>query len=276
MSDSEVLPVGRFSPVSGLFVDRTDKRVAITGAMELFGPEATPARAKSIGHAINSIWTASFSDGHSVTCSVTVLHRAPEVKAGDVAQIEAIKIPGPSHVSMLTRAMTLNANETDAFTWTAAHEFGHVIGLQDRYSEGIMSKLRGTFGGTRSTTVDPRYATNLMAVSGGALESQNLKDLAAENAPSPYWINDDAHVRDWVNHHVFAEVAAQSTKTKLSMIKTLMGGWISDADVAAIVRICSSVTRIDEARAIRAGVDTLDFSDLGQRTRVRVALASMP
>jgi hypothetical protein len=58
-------------------------------------------------------------------------------------------------------------------------------GLKDRYAEGIMSKLVGTFGGTRNTTVDPRYQRTLMAVTNGVLESQNLSDLASENQPSP-------------------------------------------------------------------------------------------
>jgi hypothetical protein len=52
---------------------------------------------------------------------------------------------GPSDVvTVLTgrRKMTLNATESDAFTWTPAHEFGHVLGLQDRCSESIMSKIR--------------------------------------------------------------------------------------------------------------------------------------
>jgi predicted Zn-dependent protease len=65
-------------------------------------------------------------------CKIAVVYRAPGMKAGDLGQIEAIKIAGPSHVSGYDRSMTLNANETDAFTWTAAHEFGHVIGLKDR------------------------------------------------------------------------------------------------------------------------------------------------
>lgn len=30
------------------------------------------------------------------------------------------------------------------------------VSTHDRYAEGIMSRLRGQFGGTRSTTVDPR------------------------------------------------------------------------------------------------------------------------
>ena len=49
----------------------------------------------------------------------------------------------PSQVSVLTREMTLNANQTEAFPWLAAHEFGHVPGLKDRYSESIISSADG-------------------------------------------------------------------------------------------------------------------------------------
>jgi hypothetical protein len=271
-----VMPVGRFSPAPGLFVDRTESSIKIDGAMELYGPEANPARAESIRRWINRVWTSNFPDGYSVSCNITVTYRGPGSKAGAASQIEAIKIAGPSHVSRLDSSMTLNANEADAFTWTAAHEFGHVIGLQDRYSEGIMSSIIGTFGGTRSTTVDPRYQINLMAVTGGILESQNLKDVAEENAPSPYWVNDDEQVRDWINHHVTADVARLSTANKLKAIGTLMTGWISDADVAAIGRICSCVTLKAEADAIRRGIDLLKFSSIGQRTMMRVTLSQMP
>ncbi len=276
MGDASVSSVGRFSPAPGLFVDRTENKIAIGGAMEMFGPEASGARAQSVRKTINAIWTATFPDGHSVACNVSVAYRPPATAAGDVAQIEALKIAGPSHVSGFDRSMTLNANESAAFTWTAAHEFGHVIGLQDRYSEGILSKIRSRYGGTRATTVDPRYQTNLMAVSGGALESQNLRDLAAENQPSPYWVNDDAQVRDWVNHHPLVDVTGLSTTSKVNMIKTLMGGWISDADMAAIVRICSAVTRKPEADALRTSIDMLGFSSMGQRQKARLAFRMMP
>lgn len=272
----DVNPVARFSPAPGLFVDRTEKKVEITGKMELFGPEATGARAQSIEHSINSTWTATFPDGFFVTCKVAVTYRPQGVAAGEAGQIEAVKIEGPSHVSRLDRSMTLNANETDAFTWTPAHEFGHVIGLQDRYSEGIMSKIRGKFGGTRTTTVDPRYQTNLMAVSGGVLEAQNVGDLASENEPSPYWVNADDQVRDWVNHHSIAEVGMLSTSNKLKMMRTVMGGWISDDDIAVILRICNGVNSKKEADMIRTAVNVLDFTSIGQRTSARVAFDSMP
>ena len=45
MSDAALSPVARFSPVSGLFVDRTENEIEISGTMELFGPEANSARA---------------------------------------------------------------------------------------------------------------------------------------------------------------------------------------------------------------------------------------
>jgi hypothetical protein len=276
MGENYISPVARFSPAPGLFVDRTEKSVAISGAMELYGPEATAARAQSIEHSINSTWTSVFPDGYSVSCKITVTYRSEGASSGKAAPIEAVKIAGPSHVSSIDRSMTLNANETDAFTWTPAHEFGHVIGLKDRYFEGIMSKIKGKFGGTRTTTVDPRYQANLMAIDGGVLESQNVGDLALENQPSPYWVNDDDQVRDWVNHHNSAEVGLLSTTNKINMIKTLMGGWISDEDVDAIRRICSSVTLKKEADAIRNSIDLLTFTSIGQRTSVRVAFASMP
>jgi hypothetical protein len=281
MSEPSVLPVQRFSPAPGIWIDRTEKSVSITGEMELFGPEATSARAQSVQDTINNTWTQTFPDGYVVKCNVTVRHRGPGVKARDVTQIEADKMSGPSNVnrgwtSLGSRRMELNANEADAFTWTAAHEFGHILGLDDRYSESIMSKIKGSFGRQRSTTVNPGYEGNLMAVDKGTIASKNVRDLAAENEPSRWWINDDDQVRDWVNSHPLSDITALSTASKLKMIHTLMGGWISDSDLQAIKRIASSVTDANEADRLRKGVDMTDFSSIGQRTEARVAFAKMP
>ena len=172
--------------------------------------------------------------------------------------------------------MTLNANEADAFTWTPAHEFGHIIGLNDRYSEGIVSSVKSMFGGTRAATVEAGYQGNIMAESGGTVVSKNIKDLAEENEPSPYWINDDDQVRDWVNGHPIDEVAKLSTASKLKAIQALMPGWISDDDVNAIARICSGVKSKTEAGAIRSGIDVLSMSSIGQRTMVRLVFAKTP
>src|SRR5438093_11793328 len=105
MSADDVGPVGRFSPAAGVFLDRTEKVTRITGKMELFGPEATPARAGSIRHSINTVWTAKFPEGYSVLCNISVIYRGPDTEAGDFAQIEALKIAGPSHVNAWDRSM---------------------------------------------------------------------------------------------------------------------------------------------------------------------------
>lgn len=274
-----VPPVGRFSPAPGIYVDRTGNSVEITGRMELFGPEANAARAQSIENSINRVWTRTFPDGHSIRCHVSVRYRGPASSAGNATQIEALNTTGPSHVTDIPgvdRTMTLNARGAEAFGWTAAHEFGHIIGLSDRYSESIMSQIAGRFGGTRHTTVDPDYQTNLMAVHGGVLESRNVADLASENAPSPYWVNDDDRVRDWVTAHSTIEIGRISTTNKLKMMRTLMGGWISDDDVQAMGRICQSVRTAAEARTIQNGIDLTDFSSIGQRTQMRVIFSRMP
>jgi hypothetical protein len=274
-----VLPVGRFSPSPGIYIDRTDNSISITGNMELYGDEATAARAHSIENSINSTWTESFPDGYSVECSVHVGYRGSGSTPSGVTQIEALITSGPSHVTdipLVDRSMTLNAGETDAFTWTPAHEFGHILGLKDRYSEEIMSQIKGKFGGTRATTATPGYESNLMAVSGGYLESKNVGDLAKENATSPYWINDDDSVRDWIETHTIVEIRQIVISKKLQMISTLMSGWISSDDMHALGRICSSVDTRAEAAALQKGVNLLNFSDLGQRTKMRVFFAKMP
>jgi hypothetical protein len=281
MSEPSVLPVQRYSPAPAIWVDRTDKSITITGEMELFGPEATSARAQSIQDSINNTWTQTFTDGYVVKCNITVRHRGPGVKAKDVTQIETDKMSGPSNVnrgwtSLGSRRMELNANESNAYTWTPAHEFGHILGMDDRYSESIMSRIKGQFGGQRTNTVHDGYAGNLMAVDNGKIESKNVRDLAVENEPSRWWINDDDQVRDWVNAHPLSDITKLSGDSKLRMIHTLMGGWISDSDLQAIKRIAASVTDAIEADRLRKGVDMTDFWSIGQRTAARVAFAKMP
>ncbi|MEA2162764.1 MAG: hypothetical protein QOK37_891 [Thermoanaerobaculia bacterium] len=109
--------------------------------------------------------------------------------ASDATQIELVRSGNaPSHVSrhwlIGSRYATLNMDESDALSWTAAHEFGHLLGLEDRYSESLWSRISSSFGGKRSgTTADPGYEHNIMAVVGGDLESSNVQALIAKNTP---------------------------------------------------------------------------------------------
>jgi hypothetical protein len=116
----------------------------------------------------------------------------------------------------------------------------------------------------------------MMAVHRGTLAGQNVADLASENAPSPYWMNDDDHIRNWVFAHSNADIAVLSTTHKLQAIRILMGGWISDDDIRAMDKICRSVTTTAESTAIQRGINLSDFTSIGQRTQMRVTFSRMP
>jgi hypothetical protein len=278
MGANDVLPVGRFSPARGIVVERVEKSIKINGVMELYGPEATGARATSIESAINTIWTAGFADGWVVSTRVQVKFRGPNSVAGNATQIEAVVMDRPSEVRRGSSGlyMTLNAKLPDSFSWTAAHEFGHILGLDDRYIESMFSKVKGSFGGTRTASAEPGYAGNLMADHGGTLTSQNLVDLSTETEPSPYWIHDDDYVASWMNTHPRGDLARLSTTSKLKAFQTLLSGWVSTDDLSAMTRICDSVSAKQEGDAIRKGVNLLDLTDLGQRTTLRLAMSKMP
>jgi hypothetical protein len=275
MSDVKALPdVARVYTAPGIFVDRVDKTISIGGFMELYGPEATPERAHKVQESINRTWTRAFED-YSVTCNVKVTFRGPGRSPGRVVQIEAIRCVEPSGVSEdADRSMTINANEPDAFTWTPAHEFGHVIGLEDGYAEGVMSELRAKWGGTRIVTLKPGYRGNLMGESAGKLGKINLVDLGQVNAPD--WLNEDDQVRAWVKGHSLFEIRQVSTSHKVAAIKTLLAGWISSDDLLAIRRICGCAASKPEADAIRKSIDLSSMTDLGQRMHMRVILSNMP
>jgi hypothetical protein len=271
-------PIGRFSPQKGIVVDSMAESSKVTGTLEMYGPGATPAAAKLAQDWINMMWTKSFADGYQIQCDVRVVYRADGApSAGNAFPIEVKEMTEDSFVNPVLGYMKLDARDDDAFTLTVAHEFGHVIGLGDRYSESFKSKVKSSFGGQRDPTPpNPGYETNLMATTRGSVERRNLDDLASENQPSPYWINDDDQIRDWVTGHATIEIDKLSAVNKVLAIRTLMGGWISDDDMAAIKRICESVTSKAHAKAIRDSIDLLAFSSIGQRTLMKVYLAKMP
>ena len=116
-----------------------------------------------------------------------------------------------------------------------------------------------------------------MASPGGTLDARNVVDIGVQKEQSKLaFIQDDDQVADWVSAHTTADIANLSTADKLRALQTLQGGFISAQDLAAIGRICRSVSSHSEAEAIRDGVDLSQFVDLGQRTQMRVFLAQMP
>lgn len=272
------VPVQRFSPSPGIYLERAGKAVTITGRMEMFGDEASRMRAVTVQQTINTTWTQTFADGYSSTCTISVRYRGPaDSETSGVTQIEVKKMTGPSNVSggtVFDKKMTLNANGANTYTWTAAHEFGHILGLSDRYSESVASAVWGQLGGQRWSTVQSGYDGNLMAVDGGAIGGKNIADLAGENEPG--YFDDDDQVRLWVIAHTRAQIAMLPDEDKVRMINILIDGYFSESDCYAVKEICAAVRTPAGAYLIRRGVDLTGLWSSSQRVEVQNAFNRMP
>lgn len=164
----------------GIAVSWNGDSMSITGHLEISGEAATPAIAAQIQSTINSYWNQSFPDGYNVSCSVDVTYRAPDAaEDSSRTQIDVVNGSGFSYVTnrwlVGARYMSLNVAEAD-LNWTPAHEFGHLIGIPDHYSEGVFSKVSGFFGGEREVTQDAGWEGNIMTETGGKVESKNVQE----------------------------------------------------------------------------------------------------
>ncbi len=268
-------PVRQFLPTPGIAVDVVDQNITISGRAEVWGANATPAVAQTIQATINRVWSKTFPDGYTSLCTVTVTYRAPNTPATEVLQIQFETMKGISNAVRGNQGkvsrIQLNTIDSNELTWVVAHEFGHVMGLKDRYKESSDSRSSGDNGGARTTTIDPGYEGSLMAQDEGQNSSQTIKDLNAETAPS--WTEEDDQTVAWLRSHTPGDIRALPTATKLAAIRTMMDGWISEADVAGMEKIILTVQNPAEARALRGGMNLSDFTSIGQRTRIRVAFS---
>jgi hypothetical protein len=235
----ETYPVGTYSPRRGFHVDRVGDTVHVTARLEVSGEDASPEQARILEERIRRHWNRQFPDAASVVTDVTVTYRPPgSVAAADASQIVMEKTAGASQVSNMRDTMYLNTSEPNA-TEAAPHEFGHLAGLGDRYTEPVLSRFSGIFVGPRwGYQADAGYEGNLMAGGAGPISSQNVRDFARENAPTPF--STDNQVRDWMERHDADDMAVIATTTKVRMVNSLMDGWISDQDVTAIESICAT------------------------------------
>lgn len=271
-----------FHPVPGINVVMADRQVSITGRAEVFGDSADAAVAAKLQSVINNTWTKTFPYGGSVSCAITVTYRAPGSAKSAVLQIEHGKGRTDSDVHAAKfgfgdEMIWLNANDPNALRWVAAHEFGHILGLEDKYIESFTSRVKGALGFERDETKPMKgYEYNMMGSGGFNLTIKNIVDLEKESKASEWWLNDDDQVRAWVAAHGAAEIASLRAATMIEALRILMGGWISDADVVAMVTIIEAVRDPATAGAIRAAINPMDMKSLGQRDRVRIALDKMP
>jgi hypothetical protein len=274
--DGDLPPVGTFRPSAGITVDRVGQSFTVAGSLQVSGAEAREEMAEQIQNSINTTWNHRFRTGERIRCNIRVTYRDPNSRAGGGTQIVVERMLRASYVigAPGNRTMHLNANEDDFLGFAPAHEFGHILGMEDRYIESLFSEISNRLGGPRRTTPEAGYEQNLMGVTGGRLESQNIRDLTRETAPG--FFDDDDQVRAWIARHRPPQIASLPTDSKVQMIRTLLGGWISDADVNAMVRICESIIDPAESPAIRRALDITNFSNLMHRLRIRNALSSLP
>jgi hypothetical protein len=269
--------VRQYTPTPGIIVDVEEKTITISGRAELWGTDANEANAQIAQATLQRMWSITFSDGYSTRCTVTVGYRPTDRSALPVLQIEYKSMVKPSNAIRggpdKTSRIELSSTDANALSWVIGHEFGHVLGMKDRYQEGMWSKLKSKFGGERTTTVDDGYVGHLMGTNEGANSSKTVQDLGNETKPD--WLDEDDQVVAWVKSHTINDIRVLPTAHKAAAIKALMEGWISDDDIAAIVKIIEACKNPEEARALRATIDPTDFSSIGQRTRMRVALSKV-
>lgn len=170
-------------------VSRSGKSANVSADLQVHGAEADAAKASTIQSTIASNWNGAFPDGYHITTRVNATYRGPtDSENSSATQIELVRSGGrPNYVTRSwlvgSRYMQLNLDHSYSLTWSAAHEFGHLLGLDDHYSEGILSSISRTiFGGTGSSTVDPGYENNIMGARYGVLESRNVQDLIDRHA----------------------------------------------------------------------------------------------
>jgi hypothetical protein len=167
---------------------------------------------------------------------------------------------------------------------------------QDQYNAGLTVAQRicregYNYGPTYTCTT---YAEEVARASGKTMPSSrsrpttvfyqqvpaidNPNTLLENVRASRGTLSTDEGIRNWVNARALAVIGDLPTAEMIRMINRLLDGWVSDEDIDVIDKICRSVRTFAQMARIRAAIQPriLDLTDIGQRTRVRIALARTP
>ena len=101
-----------------------------------------------------------------------------------------------------------------------------------------------------------------------------LKEGYIERHIPTQGLTTDTEIRDWVSTHSTSDIAALPIEERVRLLDRLLDGWVSDEDVTAFEKICSSVYTAAEQSALQAalGPREKDLVNPNQRDRVHKAL----
>jgi len=146
-----------------------------------------------VASSVMAHWNKTFEDGFRIACVPYVLPAATppdpnrtHIFIGDKNSTPYVIRPTP--VTPYYSYMSLAP--ADLNSWLPAHEFGHLLGLGDRYHESFSSAARDTCnfvlngfcGGQRHTVPQQGWQQNIMANAWGVLERRNVDELLALHA----------------------------------------------------------------------------------------------
>lgn len=169
-----------YNPNPGINVSLNGHAVTITADIEIYGTGASPTVANQIKTTIEKYWNAAFGDGYSVNTRVNVTMQGPSPDTSKtridvrnekgVTNVTSYWIAGASYMQYYLQSSDIN--------WTPAHEFGHLLGLPDHYSESWISSLEGEINPNwRTSEQDAGWEGNILAVDHGVFERKNIEEL---------------------------------------------------------------------------------------------------
>jgi hypothetical protein len=98
---------------------------------------------------------------------------------------------------------------------------------------------------------------------------ENLRD---RDIPSRH-LSGDTEIRNWVSGQALSALTALPTAEKIRLIDRLMSYWVSEGDLAASEKLCSSVTSAAEMKTIRDAISSWEkHLNTAQGTRLHTAL----
>lgn len=179
-------PFGTKQIGKGIQMTWSGNFISLKANLEVSGPAATAGMATQMKQTIETIWNGSFDQGYRVNCTVNMRFRGNGIEDSGRNQIFVTIDNSATNVdalpSLYYSSMHYHIHPGTEITWTPAHEFGHMLGLDDHYSEGIWSRIRDICGYSRNIMVHPGWQGNLMATHMGTLERRNLQELFALHA----------------------------------------------------------------------------------------------